>query len=456
VVLALFCLAGTPAALPPAVRQPPAASPSIPAASVPLTLTAALELAARQNEVRGMAEARIERARALRREAYSALLPSLTATATYTRRSREVTRTIDDEEIVTQRIDALSTDAVLDVPIFDVRSFPVARSTDRALEAQQQESEDLVRALSFDVSETFFAVLSSERLVEAARRRLEVAQAVVSDAELRLEAGLASRNEYTRTDLERAQARLALTEAENAVRTNRFRLGFLIGTEVSGPLLEPEPLFSGARDVDALTESGRRSRPDLLALDKRAEAARLLSLEPGLRFVPRLDGTATYRTTNEPGLSGREGDWNAAALLTWEVFDGGTRSAQAAARRAEHRDLLLQADALRRQIGVEVRTAAADLETAEAALEQAEVQARVAGQNAEEVRVRFQEGLATALEQADAAVSAFEAQAGLARQRFALYLSQLALLRTTGRWPLGGDAAAPENPAAPSEPEKTP
>jgi outer membrane protein TolC len=80
----------------------------------------------------------------------------------------------------------------------------------------------------------------------------------------------------------------------------------------------------------------------------------------------------------------------------------------------------------------------------------------VAGQNAEEVRVRFQEGLATALEQADAAVSAFEAQAGLARQRFALYLSQLALLRTTGRWPLGGDAAAPENPAAPSEPEKTP
>jgi len=43
-----------------------------------------------------------------------------------------------------------------------------------------------------------------------------------------------------------------------------------------------------------------------------------------------------------------------------------------------------------------------DLATARAGLEQAEVRARVAEQNAREVRVRYSEGLATALEQADA------------------------------------------------------
>jgi outer membrane protein TolC len=453
VALALSCLFGV--GLSGAISSQPTSPPgklSRPWPAQPLTLEDAVALAARNNETTGIAAARLERARAIRREAYSAFLPALTATGTYTRRSREVTRTIDDEQIVTQARNALGTTTVLEWPLFDARAFPVARSTDRNLEAQEQESHDLTRVLAFDVAEAYFVVLSAERLLEAARRRLGVAEAVVADAETRLEAGLASRNEYTRTDLERAQSRVAVTEAENAVRINRLNLGYLIGVEAAGPLEEPGPLFAGSRDPEALARIARQNRPDLFALERRAEAARLLAREPGLRFAPRLDASATYRTTNEPGLSGREGDWNAGAVLTWELFDGGTRSAQAAARRAEYRDLRLQADALRRRIGVEVQGAAADLDTAEAAVAQAEVQVHVALQNEEEVRVRFQEGLATALEQADATVSAFEAQAGLARQRFALYVAQLALLERTGGFPLAASAGAAGGAGAAGKP----
>jgi outer membrane protein TolC len=416
-----------------------------------LTLDEALALATRNNETAGIAEARLERAEAIRKQAYSAFWPSLTATGTYTRRSEEVIRIIDGEEIVSQAQDAFQTLTLVDVPIFDARAFPLARATDRTLEAQQQQSRELVRALAFDTSEAFFAVLSLERLVEAARRRLGVAEAVVSDAEARLDAGLASRNELTRTDLERAQARLALTVSSNQVEINRLRLGYLMGAEVPPRLQEPGPLFSGPRDLAELTRQARERRPDLIAAEKRAEAARLFAKEPTLRWIPRLDGTATYRTTNEPGLSGKDSDWNYGALLTWELFDGGERYAEAAARSAEYRDLLLQSDALRRQVGVEVEGAAADLNTAEAGVQQAEVAATVARQNEEEVRVRFQEGLATALEQADASASAFEAEAVLAQQRFALYVAQLALLRTTGGWPLG--APPPSAPALAHEPQ---
>jgi outer membrane protein TolC len=416
-----------------------------------LTLDEALALATRNNETAGIAEARLERAEAIRKQAYSAFWPSLTATGTYTRRSEEVIRIIDGEEIVSQAQDAFQTLTLVDVPIFDARAFPLARATDRTLEAQQQQSRELVRALAFDTSEAFFAVLSLERLVEAARRRLGVAEAVVSDAEARLDAGLASRNELTRTDLERAQARLALTVSSNQVEINRLRLGYLMGAAVPPRLQEPGPLFSGPRDLAELTRQARERRPDLIAAEKRAEAARLFAKEPTLRWIPRLDGTATYRTTNEPGLSGKDSDWNYGALLTWELFDGGERYAEAAARSAEYRDLLLQSDALRRQVGVEVEGAAADLNTAEAGVQQAEVAATVARQNEEEVRVRFQEGLATALEQADASASAFEAEAVLAQQRFALYVAQLALLRTTGGWPLG--APPPSAPALAHEPQ---
>jgi outer membrane protein TolC len=366
-----------------------------------------------------------------------------------------VTRTVDDEEITVQAIDALNGTLTVETDILDVRAFPVARSATRNLEAQENASGEIRRALAFDVASSFFAVLSAEQLRDAASRRIEVAQATVSDARTKLEAGLASSNDLTRAELELATAQLALTEAQNAVVSSRLSLGYLIAAPADRPLVEPPAEPSESAGADELEQLAQQARADLKELTLRAESLRLLSLEPTLRAIPTLTLRGTYRGTNEAGLSGRERDWNVAALLNWEIFDGGTRYAEAAARRAEYREALLNADALRRRIGLEIRTAQTDLATSRAALEQAGVRARVADQNAREVRVRYSEGLATALEQADAAVAAFEAAAELARQRFALGIARLSLSRALGRWPAAASAASVE-PAPVGNPEAMP
>lgn len=441
-LLLLVFSGSVPAASGPAEPASLQAAPTAP----PLTLSEALALAGRNNELSGIATARIDRARALRRQAYSALLPGLFFSGTYTRRSREVTRTVDDEQIVVQAVDALSGVVTVETEIFDARAFPVARSATRNLEAQENASGEIRRALAFEVASSFFAVLSAEQLRDAASRRIEVAQATVSDARTKLEAGLASSNDLTRAELELATAQLALTEAQNAVVSSRLSLGYLIAAPVERPLVEPPAEPSESAGADELEQMAQGARADLRELTLRAESLRLLALEPQLRAIPTVRLLGMYRGTNEAGLSGRERDWNVAALLNWEIFDGGTRYAEAAARRAEYREALLNADALRRRIGFEIRTARTDLATSRAALEQAEVRARVAEQNAREVRVRYSEGLATALEQADAAVAAFEAAADLARQRFALGIARLSLSRALGRWP-AATPALPEPPA---------
>ena len=443
VFFALTALAGAAGAqTPPAEPAAPILQP-VPPTTPPLTLSEALALASRNNELSGIATARVQRARALRRQAYSTLFPELNFDGVYTRRSREVTRTVDDEEIVVQAIDAFSGTATIDQDILDVRAFPVARSATRNLEAQENASAEIRRALAYDVASSFFAILSAEQLRDAASRRIEVAQATVDDARTRMEAGLASSNDLTRAELELATAQLALTQAQNAVVDSRLSLSFVIAAPADRPLVEPPAEPSEAASAEDLERVARDARKDLQELLLRAEALRLLSLEPNLRAIPTLSLRGTYRATNEAGLSGRERDWNVAALMSWEIFDGGSRYAEAAARRAEYREALLNADALRRRIGLEIRTAQTDLATSRAALEQAQVRARVAEQNAREVRVRYSEGLATALEQADATVAAFEAEAELARQRFALGIAQLSLSRALGRWP----AAAPAPPS---------
>jgi outer membrane protein TolC len=333
---------------------------------------------------------------------------------------------------------------VLATTLFDARAFPLVRSANRDLEAQMLESAELERELDFNVAETFVEVLSAERLRDASARRIEVAQAVLADASLRRDAGLAAVNDVTRSDLELANARLTLTQAENLVRSARLGLGYLVGTPVDGPLTEPPPVEHPELVAEALVERAGASRADLQALEKRAEAFRQRSRAPRLGIIPTLGVAATQRYTNEAGLSGNKDDWNVGATLTWEIFDGGTRYAVADQLEAQALEAELDSAALRRRIDLEVRSALADLASASAAVEQSEVQTRVAAQNAEEVRQRFANGLATALEQADATAAAFEADADFVRARLARALATLALRRALGDGPLGAEEASPQ------------
>ncbi len=436
-LLALAAALAAGAAGSPLPAQPPPAP--IPAGP-PLTLEQAIELALVGNEVSGVAAARLERAVALRRQAIAQFLPALTITANATRRAREVTRLIDGDEVTVQAIDAYSSQAVAETPLFDLRALPLIRAATVGLEAQTIESQELRRALAFDVADGFYAALSLERLLEAARQRVAVGRQTVDESRLRLEAGLANRNDLTRTELELATAELVATRAANTVTTARLSLFYLINAPADrlvGELEVPERPAPLGSDREVLVAQALAGRQELEALDQRWQQARQLALAPRLGWVPRLDLRGLYRWTNEAGLNGNSEDWNIGANFTWELFDGGDRIALAAQRDAEAREVELDLVQRRRQVALEVDRASADLATAEAALAQARTQLAFAVQNAEEVRERFQNGLATALEQTDAQVSAFEAEVEVARQGFARDVADLALRRALGGWPAG-------------------
>jgi len=418
----------------------------------PLTLTEALALATRHNETPAVAAARLERAAALRRQAVAALLPSLTLTGTYTRRPREVTREIGGDTVTVQAIDAMSGTATAETILFDLRALPLLRAATRGVEAQRFESEELVRALSFDVATGFVTVLSAERLRDAAGERVRVAEATLAEARARLDAGLAGRNDVTRTELELATARLNATRVASDVTIARLSLAFLVGAAVEErPLAMPDEPTGPAGERAELTARALAGRGDLAALERRAEQARQLALEPRYRVLPRFDARGTWRWTNETGLSGRASDWDLAVGLTWDLWDGGDRGAVADQRDAEAREAELALAQQQRSVAVEVAAAASELEAAEAAVDQARVRLDVAHANTTEVRERFSNGLATALEQADAQVEQFEADAELVRQRYGRALARLALLRALGEWPPG--AEPPPGDGAPAGPE---
>lgn len=408
-------------------------------AASPLGLAEALALADERNETPRIARARVDRARAQRLEAYSALLPTLTGLGTYTRRANEAARDVGGQRVIIQQLNALQASLSAQLTVLDPAGIALLRAAEHSIHSERLLADELRRAMAFEVAEAFFTVLAAEQLREAAGQRKSAAEAVVQDASVRQKAGLVTKNALTRSELELASAALILTQAENGVRTSRLGLGFLIDDSAERPLVPPPPAVTAplaSGEASALIAAAQAERQDLGALEARARAREVQAHEPWLRHLPRLGAGATARATNEAGLVGNTVDWNVTATLTWVIFDGGLRYAQAAARVTERDEARLSADALRRQIGLELRSALATLETAKASARQADVRVRVATQNAEETRQRFAAGLATALENVDAAVSEFDARAELVRQGFLERIAELALVRARGHWPL--------------------
>jgi len=400
-----------------------------------LTLANALSLAKRHNEIPRIAAQRVVQARAARRQAYAALLPTLLFSTGYRHGTRSVV-SVTESQIPGGSRDTVTANGRVDLALLDATAFPRIAAAAHALDAAEHDALEVQRTLQLDVAEAFFAVLTAEQVTRAAAQRVEVASIEARAAERRLEAGLVGRNDLTRAELEREAARLQALETQNALAQTRLGLGFLIGTELPERLQPPEgPVVMELREP-ALTASALQARQDVRAMRARVREADALRDEPWLGLVPRIDASGIASSSEALGDDLRSTDWTLAVTATWIAYDGGVRYAQAAARSAELRALQAELDTLGRQVRFEIRTALTDLTTASDAIDVAQARLHAAERNLQEVRARFERGLVGALAMADASEQAYLAAAELAGQRFSLRLAELDLLRATGHWPL--------------------
>lgn len=403
-------------------------------AAEPLTLEQALARAQQVNESAAIARERMAQADGAKREAYAELLPTLTLTSSYTPWSDEDDAFFDGG-------------LALSLRLIDPGSIPRVRQANRLVEAERLDAGEIRRVLAFDTANGFFLALAADSLEQAAARRLEVAEEALRQARLRADAGLVERSTVTRSELESATARTELIRSRSGTLKARYALFYLLGAQPdqlqadnAWPTLQapPEDPAKPAPFADLLKEA-QLLRGDLLANQARAEAARFAAEEPLTDTLPKLflQAEGTYTDDATRTFRGDTTDWRASLVASWELYDGGARYGRRERLAAVAREQALLVEAGRRRLGLELSNSLSDLATAIAAVEQARVQLTVARQNAEEIRIRFQQGLSTALEQADANVAEYEAQIELARGRFNQQQAQLTLDRAVGRWPAG-------------------
>lgn len=409
-----------------------------------LTLEEAVRAALARNERSLSADARLSAAEARVSKARAYFLPSIDATGTYTRRADEVTRTLSGQSYTVQSHDALSGVASLNLTLFDSKGIPGMRQVRSARNAERSSAAEAKRRLAFEVSQAFLTTLGSQQVLEASRRRFEFARQNYEAARARYDAGLVSVNDVTRTELERATAEMGVAQAKGDAETAILELGYLLGDPgIVGRTLEtPDFLITRAAvsdsgAADALIAEARGRRLDLDALRWQAKAERDLLMEPLLRWLPSIDLTSQYRYTNETGLSGQSTTWNAGVTLNWSLFDGFERNADYAERKALARSAELEVESALRRVDVDVRNALVSLASQRASLRGAEVAREVAERNATETAALYRQGIASALQAADANVSLFEAEVALVRERYGLAIAYLNFEAALGLDPFG-------------------
>lgn len=370
------------------------------------------------------------RAAAEFRQAWTALLPSLSASGAWTHNQYKAEITLNPitgEKVVIIPQDQFDAALRFDLPLIDTGRWFRAMSADLSAQSatlREQVTADLVRR---QVVAGYYGYAAALAVRESAKKSAGVAQAQLKLMEIRASAGTVTELEVLRSKAEVARTRQLIADSDALVATTRRALRTMTGLEP--PEVVPQPV-DDTRPVAPLEELEARVEqlPAVQAADKDREAVGKVALSAKLALVPIVGAQFTQRFTNATGFAGQAASYTAGVNLTWRLDVPTFMGWQA--QDANEQAAVLGAERARLVARDQVNSDWQRLTSALIKIEAARSQVEAAQRAAQAARDRFAVGAATQLDviQAErdvfgAEVSQIQARTELATARASLQLS---------------------------------
>lgn len=422
-------------------KPPPPGSSGLPV----LTLARALELARAQQPSLRQARAATDAARARVDAAAAPMYPQLSGTAAYQLTTANfVARPGQLPSTVTQ------TRPEPDFDLFHYWSFGLnatqlvwdfgqtsnrKNAAESLVEAQQNSEREAALQVAENVRSSYFQARAAKALLAVAHETLANQERHLTQTEGFVRAGARAEIDLAQVRTERANARVGLINAENGLASAKARLKQAIGSEQTGDFDLADdnmPAVAGETgSLDSLVTRALKTRPQFTALDRQVRAQELTASAIGGGRWPSL-GIATGATEAGTKLDDLTWNWNAGATLTWRIFEGGIVSAQVGEARATAAGLRAQLDALRQQVRLEVEQAQLAVRATSAVLGAADEAVFNARERLRLAEGRYQTGVGSGLELADAELALSAAQAQRVQAEYNLASARSQLLRAVG------------------------
>lgn len=434
-----------------ALAAEPAATPTLPTAGAPvaaaelplLSLDEALAELDERSLALQLSRARSDEASAVARQAAAPLLPTLTASGSWTRNSDGAKIALGDlpfwpptapkpPEVVMQAETQLSGSATLRVPLVVPSGWwdlSAALDAARAAGATADAARAQVRT---GFVQAAHLAAAAEEIVVASEHAVQSAAELERSATRRVAAGTSPPLDSLRAQTERVKRESDLAKARADLGRARLALGVLLGRPEPVRVGVPTASAEAAPDAAPLVERALDRRPELAAVRAQADAAAAQVDSAKARLAPQLSGSLSAFASDVPYVTGDRQGWRATLDLTWPLYDGGFRygkrrqaTAQLAAARAT-------TEGTRLQVIQEVQDGARDVAVAVERLRLAEQQRKLAADAAASAKRSFEAGVASSLDVVDANDRLYQADVGLADARARLGIARAALSRATG------------------------
>ncbi|WP_017654382.1 TolC family protein [Fortiea contorta] len=370
----------------------------------PITLAQALELARRNNRDLQVAELQLERSRAALRESQAALFPTVGIEANGSR-GRSSSSTLNEKLGGPRAQDTTSFSGQAQLQ-YNIYTSGQRQASIRAAEEQVRISEFTVERQSeeirLNVSTEYYDLQQADEQVRINTSAVQNSRVSLRDAEALERAGVGTRFDVLRSQVNLANANQDLTNALSQQQIARRRLATRLSLPQLATITAADPVQLAGLWNQSLEQSivlAFQNRPELqeqLAQRNISEQQRrqaLASLGPQISLVASYDLLDRF----DDGVNISDG-YSLGVRATLNLFDGGAARARAAQQRANiaiaETNFASQRDQIRFQVENAFYTQRSNLDnvqTSNTALEQAREALRLA-------RLRFQAGVGTQID----------------------------------------------------------
>ncbi len=287
--------------------------------------------------------------------------------------------------------------------VFDFSSIRRYQASKVSVGASKSDLDNTRDQVMDQVARAYLTGLRAQTGVETAKANVDLSVALLKLAQSQKEAGTGTGIEITRAQVQLANDRQRLLEAENQRTRANLQLLKVIGVRLDNPVeltdrlsyipVEPE-------EEAKAVKLARDTRPDLKAQQERETSARLSYSSVKMERLPSVAAFGDYGPTgtNISQIPTRE----YGIALRIPLFDGGRRDARRAESASQLRQERIRTADLKDQIDLEVRTALDSLRSADAQVKAAREGLQLAENELAQARRRYQAGVTNSVEVTDA------------------------------------------------------
>lgn len=416
-----------------------AASAAQAAEPMQLSLRQALQIALKQSPQVQLGELDQAKAQEDAKAARGGLMPSLNATAQGTRTKQNLDAFLGKPTpggpLVVGPFNAGSIGVSAEAPLFDLslwHRWKAAKADASAAEAQALGIREQLTAL---VVGQYFSAQRAEASVKASEFRVQLATALGQLAEDQQKAGVGTGIDTLRAKVQLQTERHHLIQAQTQLKTASYALVRLLALDPATEIQVTDSLTAPSipkLDFDTAYRQGLAERPEMAELRADAASAEQKKSEAQALRLPSIVATGSYASN---GLQGQP--WVPVYQIGIGVkvplFVGGRVSAEVAKAKLKEQMVAQREKALKGQVGLEIRTAQARLESARNEVDVTTEAVNLSQQELEQARHRFEAGVTSNIEVVEAQAALAEANDQQIDALYRLNQARADLAQATGR-----------------------